>query len=251
MRTNEALQRMKQGQAALGASAGLGSPLAAEILSLAGFDFVLVDNQHGAWDDAGMMAAFRSVALGRAVPMTRVEQNDYYVIGRALDRGAMGIVVPMVNSPEEAAAAARAVRYPPRGGRSMGPFGTAFLGADYASEINDHVFLAVQIEQQVAAERAEEILAVDGVDGCWVGPSDLALSMGVDLTTAAGRAAHEAAILGVRDACRRLGKIPGIAGTPATARHWLDEGFLFVTVASDSSLVTTGAPQVLQSLRQA
>jgi len=251
MRTNEALQRMQGGQPALGASAGLGSPLAAEILSQTGFDFVLVDNQHGAWDDTGLMAAFRSVALGSAVPMTRVEQNDYYVIGRALDRGAMGIIVPMVNSAEEAAAAARAVRYPPRGGRSMGPFGTGFLGADYAAEINDQVFLAVQIEQQVAAESAEKILAVEGVDGCWVGPSDLGLSMGVDLTTAEGRQAHEAAILHVRDVCRRLRKIPGIAGTPATARHWLDEGFLFVTVVSDSSLVTAGAPEVLKSLRQA
>ena len=251
MRLNEALQRMKQGQPALGASAGLGSILAAEILSQAGFDFVLVDNQHGAWDDASMMAAFRSVALGHAVPMTRVAQNDYAIIGRALDRGAMGIIVPMVNTAEDAAAAARAVRYPPRGGRSMGPFGTVFLGPNYAAEINDQVFLAVQIEQRQAAEHAEEILSVDGVDGCWVGPSDLALSMGVDLTTEAGRREHEAAILAVRDACRRLGKIPGIAGYPATAQHWLDEGFLFVTVVSDSALVTSGAPEVLRSLRQA
>jgi 4-hydroxy-2-oxoheptanedioate aldolase len=249
MRINEALQRMKRGQPALGASAGLGSVLAAEILSQVGFDFVLVDNQHGAWDDASMLTAFRSVALGSAVPMTRVEQNDYYVIGRALDRGAMGIVVPMVNSADEAAAAARAVRYPPRGGRSMGPFGTAFLGANYALEINEQVFLAVQIEQRQAVEQAEAILSVDGVDGCWVGPSDLGLSMGADLTTTVGRREHEAAILSVRDACHRLGKVPGIAGTPATARHWLDEGFLFVTVVSDSVLVTAGAPEVLKSLR--
>jgi len=251
MRTNEALRRMRQGLPALGASAGLGSPLAAEILSQAGFDFVLVDNQHGAWEDAGMMAAFRSVALGGAVPMTRVEQNYYYVIGRALDRGAMGIVVPMVNSAAEAAEAARAVRYPPRGGRSMGPFGTGFLGSNYAAEINDEVFLAVQIEQHRAVEQAEAILSVDGVDGCWVGPTDLALSMGVDLTTAAGRREHEAAILRVRDACRRLNKIPGIAGTPVTARNWLDEGFLFVTVAGDGALISGKAPEVLESLRGA
>ena len=75
--------------------------------------------------------------------------------------------------------------------------------------------------------------------------------MGLDLSTAAGRAAHEAAICHVRDVCQRLGKIPGIAGTPATARHWLDAGFLFVTVASDAGLVTSGAPEVLASLRPA
>ena len=133
----------------------------------------------------------------------------------------------------------------------MGPFGTAFLGPNYAAEINDQVFLAVQIEQWQAAEHAEEILSVDGVDGCWVGPTDLALSMGVDLATETGQREHEAAILRVRDACQRLGKIPGIAGYPTTARHWLDEGFLFVTVVSDSALVTSGAPEVLKSLRQA
>ena len=133
----------------------------------------------------------------------------------------------------------------------MGPFGTAFLGANYALEINEQVFLAVQIEQRQAVEQAEEILSVDGVDGCWVGPSDLGLSMGVDLTTAAGRREHEAAILSVRDACYRLGKVPGIAGYPATAQHWLDEGFLFVTVVSDLALVSGGAPEVLKGLRQA
>lgn len=131
----------------------------------------------------------------------------------------------------------------------MGPFGAGFLGAHYADEINEQVFLAVQIEQWRAVEQAEAILSVDGVDGCWVGPADLGLSMGVDLSTEAGRREHEAAILSVRDVCRRLGKIPGIAGYPTTAQHWLDEGFLFVTVAGDSALIASGAPQVLEGLR--
>jgi 2-keto-3-deoxy-L-rhamnonate aldolase RhmA/uncharacterized protein with PIN domain len=247
MRSNNTLQKLKAGQAALGAGLVFGSPLIAELLSQAGFDFVLVDMQHGLWDDQQAMDAFRAICLANATPMLRVQQNDYYTIGRALDRGALGVVIPLVNSAEEARAAAYAVRYPPRGGRSMGPTGTGFLGDDYTKAINEELFVAVQIESQVAVEHAREILAVDGVDGCWIGPSDLALSMGVDLTTPQGKSAHEAAILSVRDACHATGKIPGIAGTPETAQHWLDEGFLFVTVVSDFGLIK-GANAVLQQL---
>lgn len=247
MRANDALQKMKAGKPALGAGLALGSPFIAELLSQAGFDFLLVDMQHGLWDDQQAMEAFHTTCLGSATPMLRVQQNDYYAIGRALDRGALGVVVPLVNSEEEARAAAYAVRYPPRGGRSMGPTGTGFLGNDYVKSINDQVFLAVQIESQTAVEHAHEILAVDGVDGCWIGPGDLSLSMGVDLSTPQGKQAHEAAILSVRDACYATGKIPGIAGTPETAQHWLGEGFLFVTVASDYGLIV-GANAILQQL---
>ena len=108
MRYNAAKRRMLEGKPAIGASAGLGSPVAAEMLSSLGFDYVLVDNQHGAWDDESTMYAFRSICLGSAVPMARVRANDYYAIGRLLDRGALGIIVPLVNSAEEASAAARA-----------------------------------------------------------------------------------------------------------------------------------------------
>jgi 4-hydroxy-2-oxoheptanedioate aldolase len=248
MRLNTAKQRMLDGKPAIGASAGLGSPLAVEILSRAGFDLVLVDTQHGAWDDVSTLLAVRSICLGPAVPMARVRQNDFAAIGKALDSGMLGIVVPLVNTAEDAQAAAYAARYPPRGGRSVGAYGTALHGAGYAQEINDEVFLAVQIESAQAVERADEILAVDGIDGCWIGPGDLANTMGVDLSTAGGRQAHEEAILHVLDVCRRAGKIPGIAGG-ADARRWLEHGFLFVTAAHDSSLIQTGAQANIDELR--
>jgi 4-hydroxy-2-oxoheptanedioate aldolase len=104
---------MLGGKPSIGVLAGPGSPLAAEMLLLAGFDFVLADNQHGSWDDDGTMLAFRSISVGSAMPMARVQRNDLYAIGRLLDRGALGIVVPMVNSVEEPKAAAFAARYPP------------------------------------------------------------------------------------------------------------------------------------------
>ncbi|HEY62946.1 MAG TPA: 2-dehydro-3-deoxyglucarate aldolase [Caldilineae bacterium] len=247
MRINTAKRRMLEGKPVIGAPISLGAPIVGELLSQAGFDFVLVDNQHGLWDDNGTMLAFRSICLGPAVPMARVRQNDFYAIGRLLDRGALGIVVPMVNSVEEAKAAAYAVRYPPRGGRSIGPTGAGFLGEDYVRRIDDEVFLAVQIESIQAVERAEEILAVEGVDGCWIGPADLSNSMGVDQSTSEGAAAVESAIMRVLEACRKVGKIPGIAAGRDAAR-WIERGFLFVTITSEIDLMMTEARRMLQEL---
>jgi 4-hydroxy-2-oxoheptanedioate aldolase len=249
MRQNTAKRRLLEGKPAIGASAGLGSTLAAEMLSRAGFDFVLVDCQHGTWDEQSTLLAVRSICLGPAIPMARVTHNDFYAIGKLLDSGMLGIVVPMVNSAAEAQAAARAARYPPRGGRSVGAFGTRLHGTDYAQEIDDEVFLAVQIETKQAVDRAQEILSVDGIDGCWVGPGDLANTMGVDLSTAEGRQAHEAAILHVLDVCRAVGKVPGIAGG-GDAQRWLEHGFLFVTAAGDTGLILNGAQQNIDSLRR-
>ena len=129
---NAALSRMRNGQPAIGAAVGLGAPLAAEAMSLAGFDFVLIDHQHGNWDNDSTLHAIHSICLGSATPMARVRKNDYCAIGQLLDRGALGIVVPMVNSVEDAEKAVFATRYPPRGGRSWGPFGVDVHGSGYA-----------------------------------------------------------------------------------------------------------------------
>jgi 4-hydroxy-2-oxoheptanedioate aldolase len=245
---NTAKERMQAGQPSIGLPVGLGSFLSAEAASAAGFDFVLVDNQHGNWTDDRMMMAFRSIALGPAVPMARVQKNDFYTIGRALDRGALGIVVPMVNSVEDAEAAAFAVRYPPRGGRSVGAFGAGLHGQTYYDHIDDEVFLAVQIETKQAAAQAEAILSVEGVDGCWIGPADLGRSLGLDLTSEKGHEAHEAAILGILAACRRAGKIPGIAGGGEAGQR-LEQGFLFVTTLSDQGLVTQAMEETVRAMR--
>ncbi len=237
MRINTAKRRMLEGKPAIGAQVCLGSPLAAEILSLSGFDYVQVDNQHGLWGKDSIMTAFRSICLGSAVPMVRVEQNDFYAIGSLLDRGALGIVVPMVETIEQARAAAFAVRYPPRGGRSYGPLGAQFHGSDYDSWIDEEVFLAVQIESKLAVENAEKIMAVDGIDGCWIGPTDLAKSMGVDLNTKEGQEAREGAILKVLLACRKANKIPGITAPHGAGPRRIKQGFLFVAVGADGQFM--------------
>ena len=249
MAVNQAKRLMLEGKPAIGVEVALGSPLAAELLSPMGFDFVLVDNQHGSWSDDSSMHAIRSIALGTATSMARVRRNDYGAIGRLLDRGIMGIIVPMVNTVEEAEAAAYAVRYPPKGGRSGGPFGTGFLGPDYMDWANDEVYLGIQIETVQAARDAEKIMAVEGIDGCWIGPGDLRLSMGVDLSTPEGKKAHRSTILGVFEACRKVGKIPGLWTPDASAAlDWIQEGALFVTAGGDSTWLFEGAREALRQL---
>ena len=146
MKVNKALQKMKSGQPAYGYSLGIGSPLVAEMISASGIDFVFVDNQHGSWGPESTSLAFTAIHAGGSVPMARVARNDYTLIGRLLDEGAMGIIVPMVHTAEDAKAAADACRIPPTGTRSWGWGAASRYGDSYSSEINDQLFVGVQIE---------------------------------------------------------------------------------------------------------
>lgn len=242
MRHNLTKQKLLAGKPAIGVFSAVRSAIAAGMLARSGLDYVLIDNQHGEWDDASRLDAIRAIYLQNVVPMTRVRANDYSAIGRALDSGVLGVIVPMVNTAAEASAAASAMRYPPQGGRSTADYLAANLGTDYGTWANDEVFLAVQIETAEGLANADAIMAVAGVDGCLLGPADLALSLGV----AQGSPEHTEAVLHVLQACRRAGKIPGIfAGTTALARRWIEDGYRFVTVGADTRLLENAARQIL------
>lgn len=248
MKVNTAKRKMLAGKPALGAAIGLGSPMAGEIYTFQGWDFVLIDCQHGNWSLDTATAAIRSVSLGPAIPMARVRVNEFYAIGSLLDRGAMGLVIPMVNNAELARKAAFSARFPPRGGRSQGGFGTGFHQVTpYEPWIDEELFLAIQIETAEALENVEAILSTDGVDGTWIGPADLANSLALDVTTASGRQKHEDAIMRVLDACHKTGKIPGIAGG-INGERWLEKGFLYVTCAADSAAINVTGKQTLEFL---
>jgi 4-hydroxy-2-oxoheptanedioate aldolase len=249
MDLNAAKRRMREGKPAIGGVCFAGSPLIAQRVALAGCDFVLIDNQHGVWDKDRCMAALHGAWLGNAIPMARVEQNDFYAIGSLLDQGALGIVVPMVNTRQDAEAATFATYYPPKGGRSLGAMGAAFYGLSDPQLVNEEIFLAVQIETALGVENAEEILSVDGIDGCWIGPADLARSLGVDLSTPQGRKLHEENIHKVLAACRTTEKIAGIAELSPDPQRRIDEGFRFITVVYDLSLIQDQTRRVLEGLR--
>jgi 4-hydroxy-2-oxoheptanedioate aldolase len=250
MKVNAALQKMKAGQPAYGYSLGIGSPLIAEMVSASGIDFVFIDTQHGSWGPESVSLALMAVHAGGSVPMARVARNDYTLIGRLLDEGAMGIIVPMVHTAEEAKAAADACRFPPLGARSCGWGRIGRIDPDYWDWVDEQILLMVQIESVAAVENSEAILATPGVDGCWVGPADLAWSLGIHPRDQRSDDRHARALERVRVACANTGKIPGIAAmSPEDAAERAAQGWRFINAGADSQLLLDAAAAAVDLVR--
>ncbi len=252
MKINCAKQKMLKGEPAFGYSAKLGSPVAAELLGNSGVDLVMIDGQHGSWGQESIIQGIAAVCATPAMPFARVVYNSFPLIGPLLDAGVMGLIVPLVNTAEEARAAAQACRYPPVGERSWGFGRAAAYGDDYTDWINDQLFLAVQIETVQAVENVEAIMAVPGVDGCMVGPADLSCSLGFHPREAPGREEHVRMLERVVQACRNTGKIPGIdTGASESVVKRIEQGFLFIPMGSDFKFLKAGAESQLKVAREA
>jgi 4-hydroxy-2-oxoheptanedioate aldolase len=238
---NQTKKKLLAGQPAFGYELALGSSLVAEALARTGIDFLQIDNQHGDWGPDSTIAALMGIEGGGATPVARVARNDYTMVGRLLDSGVMGLVFPMVHTAEDAKAAADATRFPPTGTRSCGWGRVARNDPDYWDWIDEQVFVAVQIESITAVENAEAILSTPGVDGCWVGPSDLAYSMGIHPKDRNTRDDHARAIERVLEACKNTGTFPGYAAaSPEEALSRAKEGFQFLTAGSDAGFLIGG-----------
>lgn len=251
MKINLAKQKMLRGEPALGYSAKLGSPVAAEFLSHTGVDFVLVDGQHGSWGADSLIHGLQAVCAGPAMPFARVAYNSFTLIGQALDAGVLGVIIPMVDTVEQAHAVAKACRYPPVAERSFGWGRALGYGDDYADWIDAQLFVAVQIESAVAVESAEAIMAVPGIDGCMIGPQDLALSLGFHPREIPKRDEHARALERVVQACHNTGKIPGIdIGAPDTAVKRVQQGFRFIPMGNDVKFMNNAALAGLNQVKQ-
>jgi 4-hydroxy-2-oxoheptanedioate aldolase len=221
-----------------------GSPLVAEICAGSGLDWVLIDMEHSPNGLESVLAQLQAVAAYPVTPVVRVPIGDVVTIKQVLDLGAQNLLVPMVSSRADAEAAVAAVRYPPRGNRGVG---SALARSarwnrvdDYLRDADEHVSLFVQIETAAGVEAAAEIAAVDGVDGVFVGPSDLAASMGV-----LGQQTHPDVVAAVHrafDAVRAAGKPVGVnAFDPAAADAYLGAGASFILVGADVALLARGS----------
>jgi 4-hydroxy-2-oxoheptanedioate aldolase len=221
-----------------------GSPLVAEICAGAGLDWLLIDMEHSPNGLESVLAQLQAVGASPVTPVVRVPIGDVVTLKQVLDLGAQNLLVPMVSSAAEAEELVAAVRYPPRGRRGVG---SALARSarwnrvdDYLAHADEHVSLFVQIETAEGVEAAAEIAAVDGVDGVFVGPSDLAASMGL-----LGQQTHPdvtAAVMRTFDAVRRAGKPVGVnAFDPAAAQAYLDAGAAFVLVGADVALLARGS----------
>ena len=240
MRMNHVRSRLAAGEPSIGTWLALPSPEAAEFISELDFDWLVVDTEHNPIDITTLSRMFAAMRPSGVAPMVRIPWNSPENVKRVLDAGAWGIVFPMVNSREEAERAVEAARYYPQGNRSVGSgrhgmsFGTT--AKNYYENANDQVLVVVQIEHIQGVENVDEILSVPGVDACFIGPNDLAASMGLGLGVSLETDIPEVmdAIKTVREACNRHGIAPGIhtSGGAAVQRR-INEGFQFCAMASE------------------
>jgi 4-hydroxy-2-oxoheptanedioate aldolase len=226
--------------------------IGAEILAKAGADYVCVDQQHGVIDYGSMAPMFQVIRAGGAAPITRVLSNDPFLIMKALDAGSWGVIVPLVNSAEDAARAVSACRYPPQGIRSFGPVLAAdVIGSRDPEKLGGEVVCLVMVETREALERVGEIAATPGLDGVYIGPSDLALSLGLTPTLEIMEGEHEAAVRRIREACHEHGIAAGIhAPSGEWARRHAQAGFDLITVASDAPLLRGAASREMMTARE-
>jgi 4-hydroxy-2-oxoheptanedioate aldolase len=227
----------------------MGSPFAAEVLANTGFDYVCVDLQHGLTDFELAWAMLQAARAADASTVVRVPFNHTPWPGKAFDAGAEAVIVPMVNSRADAELAAAACRYPPEGVRSFGPVRSGIVLGDDPIEMNRSVTCLVMIETLRAVEAADEICTTPGVDGVYIGPADLSVSMCGSLA-AMGSKEHRDAIETVRLACVRAGIAAGIhTGGGAQAREFADAGFQMCTLGTDAALLRTTARNELTLAR--
>jgi len=226
-------ERWAAGRTTLGAWLAMPSVIVAESTARTGFDYVCADLQHGALDYADSVGLFQAVLLAGSTPIARVPWNEPGVVGKVLDAGAEAVVVPMVNSAEEAAVAVRAARYPPLGARSHGPTVAGARSSDYATTANDVISVIPMIETAEALGHLDDILSVPGVDAVYVGPADLSLSLGLPPGNNDDAAAFRDALDAIVAGCRRHGVVPGIHATGSLVTRRLEQGFAMVTVTSD------------------
>ena len=243
---------LAQGQLQIGLWCSLASNQAAEIISDSGFDWILLDTEHSPNEIPDLLAQLQAMQRGAATPIVRAAWNDAVLFKRIMDVGAQSLLVPFVQNPEEAKQAVAATRYPPAGIRgTAGSSRASRYGRvkDYLKTANDEICLLVQVETRQALDQIEAIAKVDGIDGVFIGPSDLAASLGH-----IGDMQHPTVQKAIEEAAKRLkavGKPAGIL-TPNEdeARRYIAWGYTFVAVGADVGILARGADALAQKFKK-
>jgi 2-dehydro-3-deoxyglucarate aldolase/4-hydroxy-2-oxoheptanedioate aldolase len=253
VKTNHVKRWLREGRPTAGAWVSLCSPISAEIMSRAGFDWLLVDMEHGHGDYQTLLGQLQAIEGSPAIPVVRVQWNDPAVIKRVLDLGAYGIMIPWVANRAEAEAGVRAAKYPPQGIRGIagshraGGYGRH--AGEYWQRANDEILVVVQIETASAVADIDAIVRVPGVDVVFVGPADLSTSLGH-----MGNPTQPdvvAAIEKVETAARAQGIALGnITRNWDQARELYKRGYQFLTLTSETSLLVQGAAEMLGKFKE-
>jgi 4-hydroxy-2-oxoheptanedioate aldolase len=245
--------KLRRGEAVLGAFCNIPSPSLVEILGWTGYDFVILDAEHGPASPETIEHLVRAAEVSGVTPVTRVAVNLQQNLLRYLDAGAMAVQVPMVNSAAEARAVVEAVRYPPIGKRGLAgvraaTYGIAQTLGEYSRQANQELLVVVQIETVAALKRLDDILAVDGIDVVFFGPTDLSSSLGVP-----GETTHPKVVKAIEDAGQRViqsGRVAGVlVSSPDAYAEWRRKGFQYIA-ASMTSMIARAAKGFLQSCRE-
>ena len=252
--SNALKQRWQDGRGAINGWLAIPTAFSAEVMAQAGWDSLTVDMQHGVQDYLSAIACFQGMQPHGVTPLVRVPWNEPGIIGKVLDAGAMGVICPMVNTRAEAAAFVAACRYPPLGTRSFGPIRAGIYGqagAGFTDRSNADVITMPMIETKTALDNLDAILDVPGIDAVYVGPNDLALSLGIppkmdsDDTTLMG--IYETIIA----ATKKRGQFAGIhCGSGAFAARMQKLGFRLTTIMNDSGLLLTAARAAIEIARK-
>ncbi len=253
MRINKVKQKLSRGQPSVGTWLTLGSLHAARVLARSGFEWLTLDVEHAPYDWREISSVVASVADAGCVPLIRVPDGSHSWIKRALDAGAYGIVVPMVETVEQAQAAIAAAKYPPLGNRSSGG-GMHNLNFDctaeeYYLEANQQIMVVLQTESPLGVQNAREIYSLPGCDAIFVGPNDLRFQMRSADGSFPTQAEHEALIQQVISIGRDVGKPTGIhALTAEAANRRIDDGMQLVAVSSDLGMLARKAREVCEAM---
>ncbi len=254
MRTNEVKAKLKRGEPSVGAWLNIPNMSTARIMARLGFDWLLVDGEHGAQNPTLMADMVGAIADARtSAPLVRIPQNSVNWFKWALDAGAWGVLVPMVNTREEAEQAVSWAKYPPIGTRSIGgvfgPYGFGVSDSKhYAQEANDEIMVIIQIESVQALENLDAILAVPGIDVAFVGPNDLHMQLGLPPSTEGMEPEFLAALEKIKAGTQRHHVPLGIfCSSGEVAARRIREGYQMVNATSDASCLINGATQHLRA----
>ncbi|MBI3922776.1 MAG: 2-dehydro-3-deoxyglucarate aldolase [Armatimonadetes bacterium] len=257
MSINRIRERWEEGEPAIGTWLQLGSSLSAEYLARLGYDFLVIDHEHGSYGFDTVLQMLQALAGTSTAPIVRVGDSSSFwknspePIKRCLDAGALGVIIPHVSSAEEARRAVREAKYPPLGLRSFGGRRWTLYGEDFHRRANEETLLIAIIEDLAAVRCVGDILSVPGVDACIVGMCDLALSMNREPDIECGDPEVAAAVQEVLEAGRKLGLPVGLHCTSAeAAARRIREGFRMVTIGGDDSYVIKAAQSTLDQLCQ-
>ena len=253
MRKNPVKEKLRNGEPTFGTWLSLGNFLGTRILSRMGWDWLTLDIEHGAFDWSQAEQVFAAVADAGCVPLARVPEGSHHYIKRVLDAGAWGIVVPMVDTVEQAKAAIAAAKFPPEGTRSVGGgshnlnFGAT--AGDYRAQANDEILVVLQTESPEGVANAEAIYSLPGCDAIFIGPNDLRFQMRAEDGTFPSAEEHEAAIQEVIRAGKTVGTPTGIHEMdPEGALSRAEQGMQFIAVASDLKFMVERATEAVETV---